>query len=200
MLLDPISVNDLIRLLEQLLESREAKAEDHDNEAENHNSVHEALTSALSYLTLKREYLVIKKGKLPEAKSLQETNWTTYSKPTTTVQGLPTRRTRLRTLRAQWRTSRQSPSKLIRKVRFTTDDLQEEVVDAPETPRKPMVGRSSSTDSRDEWFTAPEEPIESIETGESLSEFLGESGIKGEGGDAKEGGRGRGRFEGSGET
>jgi hypothetical protein len=170
MLLDPVSTNDLIHLLEQHLDLSSFTSSDSD--------LHDAFNTSLSYLNSKRESLAIRPGKLPSFTSLDESNWSVFEP----IEGFPTRRARLRILRAQWLKSRTSPSKLLRKVRFTiqpTITEDSEFVTAPEEPwERRSSGRSSSTDSREEWFVAPEEQGGPVEPGKSVAGLLREGRIK----------------------
>ena len=170
MLLDPVSTNDLIHLLEQQLDLSSVASSDSDFQ--------EALNTSLSYLNSKRESLAIRQGKLSSLMALDESNWSTIEP----IEGFPTRRLRLRILRAQWRKSRTSPTKLLRKVRFTmqpTVTEDSEFVTAPEEPwERRSSGRSSSTDSREEWFVAPEEQGGPVEPGKSVAGLLRERRIR----------------------
>jgi hypothetical protein len=149
-LLDPISTRALIHILQQI----------------NRHTSPECLTALQSSLTYLQSKLPPDTNKLPIVKSHNESDWHTLL-PTNEH---PTRRTRLHILREQWLQSRQSPARLVRKVRFTDDSPDEEFVNAPESLQ--AIGRSLSNESREEWFVAPEDPGESVQRSKSVSGLL----------------------------
>lgn len=161
-LLDPISTIELIRLLGERLESDG-----------NDTDLQEAISASLKYLHSKHDSVTDRPGTLPNLKSLPETNWSVYAPPDT-VASYPSRRLRLRVLRAQWHQSHQSPARLFRKVRFSDmgSPDTEEYVTAPETISRGEMGRSLSSESRDEWFVAPEEQGGKVERTKSVSALI----------------------------
>ena len=168
-LLDPISSIELIRLVEH-----------HADDDSNDSDLQDALSASLDYLCSKHEAFTIQPGTLPTLKSLPETKWADFSPPKDTA-AYPTRRLRLRGLRAQWRQSHQSPTRLVRRVRFTdigSPDTEEEYVAAPETISRGEMGRSLSAESREEWFLAPEEQGGTVERGKSVAALLREGKLK----------------------
>ena len=147
-LLDPISTKHLIQILQH------------------HQPHYQEVQSALTYLLSKRDSLPLKKGTLPMLKSLASSNWTAVQ-PTT---DFPTRRTRLRILRKQWRESHIPPAKLIPKVHFTnTTPSTGKFVTPPESFSRASMGRFSSAESSDEWFIAPEEQGGPVLPGKSVA-------------------------------
>ena len=83
-------------------------------------------------------------------------------------------------LRAEWRRSHQSPAKLFRKVRFiqTGTPDSEEYFTALETVSRGSTGRSSSVESREEWFIAPEQPGGPVEPTKSVAGLLREGRLR----------------------
>jgi hypothetical protein len=151
MLLDSISTIDLIRLLEH---RKDKLLEDKDTDPE----VLDAVISSLTFLNSKRESIAIRTGTLPALKLLPETEWVAPSSSQKRLEQ-STRRDRLRRLRAQWRQTRQSPSRLLRKVRFAQGSDSpdtEEYVTAPETMSSLSKVKSSASDSSEVWFVARE--------------------------------------------
>jgi hypothetical protein len=168
-LLDPISTAELIRLLEERF--------DVDG---NDSDLQDALSASLEYLYSKRDSLTNREGTLPNLKSLPETKWSTYSPPDKTSSH-PSRRLRLRVLRAQWHKTHQPPARLFRKVRFSdigSPETEEEYVIAPETMSRGELGRSLSSESRDEWFVAPEEQGGKVAKTKSVAALLREGNIE----------------------
>jgi hypothetical protein len=129
---------------------------------------------ALSYVTAKRNAIPFQRGSLPPLLGLADTKWSTYSPPTPSSKQ-PTRRTRLRVLRAQWRKSHQSPSQIVRHVHFTDPAEEELFYTAPETiSRTGSLARTSSSESRDEWYVAPETASEEVERTKSVAGLIRE--------------------------
>ena len=160
MLLDPLSTLDLIHILET-------------HTSQDDPEMKTVISSALSYLTSKRDSIPLRRAILQPIRSLPETRWSTYTPPKPSPDQ-PTRRTRLRILRAQWRKSHQSPSQMIRKVHFSGPDPEddEEFYNAPETMSRVSLGRSSSSESREAWFIAPETTGGEVEPAKSVAGLI----------------------------
>lgn len=168
MLLDALSSMTLIHLVEQRLKIVQEDA---------YTDVHNALSTSLSYLTSKRGSLALQPGNLARLLELPGTEWASLpkdSKPKE-LQDQPSRRLRLRALRNEWRSSHQAPAKLLRKVHFPphVENEPEEFFTAPETVSTiESLERASSSESREEWFTAPEAPDEAMEPSKSVAGLL----------------------------
>ena len=158
-LLDPVSTLDLIYILET-----------HPSDDED---VKSAISTSLSFLLSKRDSIPLRPSKLPPLRSLPESKWSTYSPPTP-LADQPTRRARLRILRAQWRKTQQAPSQTIRRVRFSDPSEEDEFVTAPESFSRSSLGRSSSAESREEWFVAPDESGGPVERAKSVAGLIRE--------------------------
>jgi len=166
MLLDPISTLDLIHILET-------------HPSNDDKEIQPVIATALTYLTSKRDSIPLRKGKLPPLRSLPETKWSNYTLAAPSTDQ-PTRRTRLRILRASWRQSHQAtPSQILRKVRFSDPAEEDEFVTAPESMSAPApLGRSSSSESKEEWFIAPEAAGGEVERAKSVAGLIREGKLR----------------------
>ena len=162
MLLDPLSTLVLYRLLE-------------DRKGDDDEEIVAAISLALSYLSSKRDTLPLQLGELPSLRTLPDTKWSTYIPPTSTSS---TRRSRLRAMRAQWRQARSSPSQIVRKVRFSDGQEEDVFVTAPETFSRFSVRRTPSSESKEEWFVAPEEEGGEVELAKSVGGLIREGKLK----------------------
>jgi hypothetical protein len=156
-LLDPISTFTLLRLIQQQIE----RCQDSGKE-----DCLVALDASLSFL---RSRSSIRPEKVSTLQSLNESDWRKKEE----THDHPSRRTRLRKLRAEWIKTRQSAALLIRKVRFAVKDPEspeEEFVTAPES--MPSASRTSSSESREEWFVAPEVQGDVLERAKSVGGLL----------------------------
>jgi hypothetical protein len=109
-----------------------------------------ALDASLSFLCSRSPNSLEKVSNL---RSLDESDWRKKEE----THDHPSRRSRLRKLRTEWIKTHQFPTPLIRRVRFAVEDTsspEDEFVTAPES--MPSASRTSSSESREEWFVAPE--------------------------------------------
>jgi hypothetical protein len=213
MLLDPISTGELILLVEgRIQRDRESRLDEmkrglgggdlvgQGEGEEEGTGLEKSYSMALEFLFSKREACIFHPGRLHHLKSLPLTEWSpqspipqepiAQSPPSAHLPAdstpSPTRRTRLRLLRSQWRISHPSPAKLVRRVRFAAgegvfdEETGEEYVTAPE--RMSLGSRSSSIDSSlEEWFVAPQEQREQVERARSVGGLIREGRIREEG-------------------